>query len=98
MAVAVMEASSCSSDWTPSLGASTCLRVGPKDKKKKLKIKEILSISQLLYRKFSYEHQEISTHSCSRTFEPEKTPEMMQTNPLAWERKQAQNRDVGCTA
>ena len=32
VAVAVAEASSCNSDWTPSLGTSVC---GPKKQKKK---------------------------------------------------------------
>ena len=35
VAVAVVEAGSCSSDSAPSLGASTCCGYGPKKKKKK---------------------------------------------------------------
>ena len=35
VAVAVVEAGSCSSDWTPSLGPSTCLRCGPKNNNQK---------------------------------------------------------------
>ena len=35
VAVAMTVASSCSSDWTPSLGISMCLEWGPKEKKKK---------------------------------------------------------------
>ena len=35
VAVAVAQASSCSSDWTPSLGTSICLGHGPKRQKKK---------------------------------------------------------------
>ena len=34
MAMAVAMASTCSSDWTPSLGTSVCCRFGPKKKKK----------------------------------------------------------------
>ena len=30
IAVAMVETSSCSSDWTPSLGTSICLICGPK--------------------------------------------------------------------
>ena len=37
MAVAVAEAGSCSSDWTPSLGTSICRGCGPENKIKKLK-------------------------------------------------------------
>ena len=37
VAVAVVEASSCSSDWTLSLGTSIRLGCGPKDKKRKEK-------------------------------------------------------------
>ena len=38
VAVAVVYTSSCSSDWTPSLGTSICFRCGPKKRKiKKLK-------------------------------------------------------------
>ena len=33
--VAVAQAHSCSSDWTPSLGTSICRRFGSKKKKKK---------------------------------------------------------------
>ena len=35
VAVAVLEASSCSSDLTPSLGTCTCCRCSPKRKRKK---------------------------------------------------------------
>ena len=35
--VAVVQAGSCNSHWTPSLGTSTCLRGGPKKFKKKKK-------------------------------------------------------------
>ena len=35
VAVAVAVASSCSSNWTPSLGTSICLRCSPKKRKKK---------------------------------------------------------------
>ena len=37
VAVAMMEASSCSSDSTPSLGTSICHRCGPKESKNKTK-------------------------------------------------------------
>ena len=37
VAVAVAQASSCSSDWTPSLGASICRRCSPKRRPKKKK-------------------------------------------------------------
>ena len=37
VAMAVIQAGSCSSDLTPSLGTSVCLRCGPKKKKKKKK-------------------------------------------------------------
>ena len=37
MAVAVVQASSCSSDSTPSLGTSMCHRCGPEKTKKKKK-------------------------------------------------------------
>jgi len=37
VAVAVAQAGSCSSDWTPSLGPSICRRCGPKKKQKKKK-------------------------------------------------------------
>ena len=40
IAVAVMEASSCSSDLTPSLETSICFRCGPKEKKRKKGRKE----------------------------------------------------------
>ena len=42
--MAVVSASSCNSDLTPSLGTSVCCRYGPKKKKKANK----LSIAQLL--------------------------------------------------
>ena len=35
--LAVAVASSCSSDWTPGLGISVCLRCSPKKKKRKKK-------------------------------------------------------------
>ena len=35
VAVAVVEASSCSSEWTPSLGTSICHGCGPEKKKEK---------------------------------------------------------------
>ena len=38
IAVAVMQAGSCSYNETPSLGASICLRCGPEKKKKKVSI------------------------------------------------------------
>ena len=37
MAVAVAVTCSCSSDWTPSLGTSTCRACGPKKAEKKKK-------------------------------------------------------------
>ena len=40
VAVAVGEGSSCSSDSTPSLGTSICLRCGPEKKKRRLCIKD----------------------------------------------------------
>ena len=36
VAVAVVEASSCSSNWTPSLGTYICHGSGPKKTKKKI--------------------------------------------------------------
>ena len=35
VAVAIAQASSCSTDWTPSPGTSICCRCGPKKQKKK---------------------------------------------------------------
>ena len=40
IAVAVMQAGSCSSDWTPSLGTYTCRRCGPKNNNKNKKQKK----------------------------------------------------------
>ena len=40
IAVAVVQASGCSSDSTPGLGTSICLRCGPKNQKQKKKKKE----------------------------------------------------------
>ena len=40
VAVAVVEAHSYSSNWTPSLGTSTCLGCSPKKQKKKKKKKK----------------------------------------------------------
>ena len=40
IAVAVVEAGNCSSDWTPSLGISICLRYGPKKQSKNKKTKQ----------------------------------------------------------
>ena len=46
VAVALAEASSNSSDWTPSLGTSVCCRYGPKKTKKtKKKFKKSLTLS-----------------------------------------------------
>ena len=47
VAVAVVQAGSCSSDWTPSLGNSLCHGCGPektKSKKKKSNTPEILTV------------------------------------------------------
>ena len=43
VAVAVVQAGSCSSDSTPSLGTSICCRNGPKKKKKKRKQIEVIT-------------------------------------------------------
>ena len=40
VAVAVAQASSCSSDLTPSLGTYICCGCGPKKKKKKINLKK----------------------------------------------------------
>ena len=37
VAVAVVQAGSCSSDWTPCLGTSICLQCGPKKEENKTK-------------------------------------------------------------
>ena len=47
IAVAVVEAGSCSSDWTPSLGTSMCRRCGPKNKKGHILNTEVYMISSL---------------------------------------------------
>ena len=50
VAVAVVKASSCSSDSTPSLGTSICCRYGPKkQKKKQMKNKSLSSNSDWLH-------------------------------------------------
>ena len=53
--VAVAQAGSCSSDYTPSLRASICCRCGPKKQKKKSKGKKKKNVNQ--------NHSEIPLHS-----------------------------------
>ena len=48
VAMAVVQASICSPDSTPSLGISTCHRYGPKKKKKKKEKKKGLNIGLAL--------------------------------------------------
>ena len=45
VAVAVVEAGSCSSDLTPSLGTSTCCRCGPERKKKEKEKEKQMNLS-----------------------------------------------------
>ena len=58
VAVAMTVASSCSSDWTPSLGISMCLECGPKKKKKQT--------NSLIYR-FLFHHSHFKKKKKKKT-------------------------------